>query len=90
MANTYSDTVLREARLWQEDNIGQEFERRKELTKILPVFLAGQRFIPDLENIKNATTQATAMMYLKSKDFTINTSKSCTPSGEKAVQVNNH
>jgi len=82
MANTYADSVLLEARLWQEENVGTRFERRRTATQILPAFLAGQNYIPDIEAIKKATTQATAMLYLKKKDFTINSAKSCTPSGE--------
>ena len=82
MANTYADTVLLEARLWQDENMSQKFERRKQNTNILPVFLAGQEYIPDIEDIKMATTQATALMYLKKQDFTINSVKSCSPSGE--------
>jgi len=82
MANTYADTVLLEARLWQDDNVGKKFERRREMSKVTPVFLDGQKYVADVEKIKQAETQATSIMYLKQKDYTPITAKTCSPDGE--------
>jgi hypothetical protein len=82
MANTYASTVLQAARLWQQDNMGKKFESRRDFSKVFPVFQDGQNYVPDLEAIKQSTTQTTTTMYLTKKSFTINTSKSCSPSGQ--------
>jgi hypothetical protein len=82
MANTYASTVLQAARLWQQDNMQKKFESRRDLSKVFPVFEDGQNFVPELDEIKKATTQTTTTLYLTKKSFTINSSKSCSPSGE--------
>jgi hypothetical protein len=82
MAATYADTVLLESRLWLQENANKKFEQRVDTTQILPVFLAGQEYIPNLAEVKAATTQATSVMYLKKKAFTVNSSKACTHAGE--------
>jgi hypothetical protein len=82
MADTFANTVLLEARLWQQERMREKFDQRKALTQIQKVFLDGQNYIPELDMIKNATTQATSTLYLENKNYTVNTSKSCTPSGE--------
>lgn len=85
MADVYSATVLQDARAWLKDESNKKFELRPVKTFILPAFLRDRDFtIPDLGDIKEATTQATKSMYFTKKDFTINTSKSNTPSGEKS------
>lgn len=85
MADVYSSTVLQDARAWLKDESNKKFELRPIKTSILGAFLKDREFtIPNLGDIKAATTQTTTAMYFTSKDFTINTSKSNTPSGEKS------
>lgn len=85
MADVYSSTVLQAARAWIKDDNNKKFELRPVKTFILPAFLRDRDFtIPNLADIKAATTQTTTAMYFTKKDFTINSSKSNTPSGEKS------
>ena len=85
MADVYSATVLQDARAWIKDENNKSFELRPVKTYILPAFLKDRQFtVPNLAEIKAATTQATKAMYFTKKDFTINSSKSNTPSGEKS------
>jgi len=85
MADVYSSTVLQDARAWLKDESNKKFELRPVKTFILPAFLKDRDFtIPNLSEIKAATTQTTTAMYFTKKDFTINTTKSNTPSGEKS------
>ncbi len=85
MADVYSSTVLQDARAFLKDDANKSFELRPVKTNILAAFLRERSFtIPNLAQIKKATTQATKAMYFTKKDFTINTSKSNTPSGEKS------
>ena len=85
MADVYSATVLQDARAWLKSADNKNFELRPVKTYILPAFLRERNFtIPNLADIKAATTQATKAMYFTKKDFTINSSKSNTPSGEKS------
>jgi hypothetical protein len=85
MADVYSATVLQDARAWLKSESNKKFELRPVKTSILPAFLRDRQFtIPNLADIKKATTQTTTAMYFTKKDFTINTSKSNTPSGEKS------
>ena len=85
MADVYSSTVLQDARAWLKDEANKSFELRPVKTNIMSAFLREREFtVPNLGDIKAATTQTTTAMYFTSKDFTINTSKSNTPSGEKS------
>ncbi len=85
MANVYASTVLQDARAWLKDESNKKFELRPVKTNILAAFLRDRDFtIPNLGEIKKATTQTTTAMYFTKKDFTINTSKSNSPSGEKS------
>ncbi len=85
MADVYSSTVLQDARAWLKDDSNKSFELRPVKTNILAAFLRDREFtVPALDTIKAATTQTTKAMYFTKKDFTINTSKSNTPSGEKS------
>lgn len=85
MADVYNSTVLQAARAWLKENNNKKFELRPVNTNIMSAFLRDREFtIPALSDIKKATTQTTTTMYFKKKDFTINTSKSNTPSGEKS------
>jgi len=83
MANTYANTVLQNARAWITPELEQKFERRKELSEATELFLYDRRFtIPNLAEIREATTQTTQAMYKIRKTFTKNTAKSCTRTGE--------
>lgn len=81
--NAYADTVLQEARAFIKDENNRKFQLRPNLTNIFALFERDREYtIPNLANIRQATTQATKATYLKKKDFTVGTSKSCTISGE--------
>ena len=82
MANTYSSTVLNNARLWQLDTMKEKFDQRADISQVYKCFEDGQRFIPDLEKIKAAYVQTEQTMYLPNKNFTLGTAKSCTVTGE--------
>jgi len=82
MANTYSSTVLLAARMWQLDTMKEKYDQRREFTNVHKPFFDGQNWIPDLEKVKASENQTQTVMYLANKDFTINTTKSCSPSGE--------
>jgi len=85
MANVYSPTVLQAARAWIKENNNKKFELRPVMTDIMSAFLKDRQFtIPNLADIKAATTQTTTAMYFTKKDFTINTTKTNTPTGEKS------
>lgn len=85
MANVYASTVLQAARAWIKENNNKKFELRPVNTNIIEAFLRDREFtMPQLAQIKAATTQTTTAMYFTKKDFTINTSKTNTPSGEKS------
>lgn len=84
-ADVYADTVLQAARAFLKDENNKKFQLRPNFTKILNVFLKDREYtIPALSSIKQATTQTTTAMYLKRKDFTISTSKTCEPTGEQS------
>ena len=85
MANVYAATVLQDARAWLKGDNNKKFELRPVKTNIIGAFLKDREFtIPNLGAIKKATTQTTTAMYFTKKDFTINASKSNSPSGEKS------
>lgn len=82
-ADVYADTVLLKAQAFIKDENNKKFQLRPELTTAINAFKKDREYtIPNLAAIRNATTQATEALYMKQKDFTINTSKSCSPSGE--------
>jgi hypothetical protein len=62
----------------------EKHDQRREFTNVWKPFFDGQRMIPDLEKIKASENQTQTTMYLPVKSFTINTTKSCSPSGETA------
>jgi hypothetical protein len=83
MANTYSSTNLLEARAMITPEMEKKFERRKNLTQAMNLFLMDREYsIPDLAEIKEADVQTTKVWYKKRKSFTKITAKSCTPTGE--------
>ncbi len=82
MANTYAETILLEARAKLAQRSEKKFEQRRDLSNIYNVFKSGQDWIPNLEAIKEATTQATKIEYLDKITFTDGTTKTCSPSGD--------
>jgi len=85
MADVYADTALLEARAFINEDQNKKFELRKTKNMVVEAFLRNRNFtVPNLAEIKNATTQATYFEYMKSHTFTVNTAKSNTPSGEKS------
>lgn len=85
MADVYADTVLLNARAFINENQNKGFELRRTKNMVVEAFLRNREFtVPNLADIKKATTQTTQFMYMKSKDFTIGSAKSNTPSGEKS------
>lgn len=84
-ADVYADTVLQAARAFIKDENNKKFQLRPNFSKILEIFKKDREYtVPSLSAIRQASTQATTALYLKKKDFTINTSKSCTPTGEQS------
>ncbi len=87
--NVYADTVLQAARAFIKDESNRKFELRPNLTRIIDAFTKDREFtIPGLSEIRKAKTQATTALYLRAKDFTINSSKSCAPAGEQSGSAN--
>ena len=85
MANVYADTVLQDARAWIKEQENKRFELRPVISNIMEAYMRDREYtIPNLAQIKAATTQTTTAMYFKSKDFTIGSAKSNSPSGEKS------
>ena len=85
MANVYADTVLQSARAWIKEQDNKAFELRPVVSNIIEAYLLDREYtIPNLAEIKAATTQTTTAMYFKDKTFTIGSAKSNTPSGEKS------
>lgn len=85
MADVYADTVLQNARAFINENQNKGFELRKTKNMVVEAFLRNRDFtVPNLADIRKATTQTAQFEYMKSKTFTINAAKSNTPSGEKS------
>jgi hypothetical protein len=84
-ADVYSDTVLLAARAFIKDQNNKKFQLRPEYTRIVDTFMKDREYtIPSLSNLRSATTRATDAMYLKTKDFTVGSSKACTVVGEQS------
>ncbi len=82
-ADVYADTVLLKAQARIKDVNVKKFQSRPVLTNAIGVFLKDREYtVPNLAKIRRAATQATEALYMKRKDFTIITSKSCSPTGE--------
>jgi hypothetical protein len=85
MANVYSDTVLQTARAFIKDPNNKKFQLRPEFTRIADVFMKDREFtLPNLAELRSATTRATEALYLKKKDFTVGSAKDCAPAGEQS------
>jgi hypothetical protein len=81
--NVYADTVLQEARAFIKDESNKKFQLKPEFTKAIELFVKDREFtLPNLAELRSATTRATKALYLKKKQFTVGTGKSCTPTGE--------
>ena len=75
MADTFANTVLLEARLWQQDNMREKFDQRKALTQIYKVFLDGQNYIPDLAAIKKALKKGESVTLVGFGTFSVSKRK---------------
>lgn len=81
--NTYSDTVLLEARARIKDANNKKFNLKPTFSTLMDMFLKGREYtIPELSTIRKAATQATKAQYLKNGSFTVGTTKECAPAGE--------
>lgn len=85
MANVYTDTVLQAARAFIKDENNKKFELRPNFTRLIDIFMKDREYsLPSLAALRSATTRATEALYLKKKDFTVGSTKSCTPTGEQS------
>jgi hypothetical protein len=83
MAN-YADTVLQNARAKMTEMLNEKFEGRPRHTELIEAFMQTSSLtLPNLADIREATTQTTQTMYAKKTAYTVNTGKSCSPSGEQ-------
>jgi hypothetical protein len=78
----YSSSVLLEARAIQKEKYYQKFEGRQKNSMIVDAFFQNRDMMfPDLAAIKEASAQATKMLYPVKSLLTIGSAKSCTPTG---------
>ena len=86
MATTnYANTIIQEARSLLTVPSEQKFELRPVMSKVTDAFLKyREQAILNLAQIKEANQQTTKVIYSKNKAFTINSSRSNTPSGEQS------
>lgn len=86
MATTlYANTIIQEARSMLTVPDQKKFELRPVMSKVTEAFLKYRnQSIVNLEAIKQANQQVTKVIYNKNKTFTINSSRSNTPSGEQS------
>jgi hypothetical protein len=83
MAN-YADTVLQNARVKYTERLNNKFEGRPRHTEIIEAFMdSADRTLPDLSALREASTQTTQTLYKKKTAYTVNTAKSCSPTGEQ-------
>ena len=83
MAN-YASTVLLEARAKQQDKYAKKFEGRPVNSMLMDLFLRNRDItIPNLADLRSSTTRATKIIYPTKTDYTINSTKSCSPTGEQ-------
>ena len=86
MATTlYANTTILEARSILTVENQKKFELRPVLTRVAGAFMrSANAAIVNLAKIKASVTQTTKAIYNKNKAFTINSSRSNTPSGEQS------
>lgn len=83
--DVYADTVLQAARAFLKGDNNKKFQLRPTFTKIIEAFKRDREFtIPSLSSIRKADTQTTTALYLKKKDFTVGSTKSCAPVGQQS------
>ena len=84
MATTYyANTTILEARSLLTVENQKKFELRPVITRVAEAFMrSANAAIVNLSNIKQAIQQTTKVIYHKNKAFTINSSRSNTPTGE--------
>ena len=81
MAN-YTDTVLQNARAKYSLKHNKKFEGRPRTTEIIEAFMdSAERTLPQLSAIREAETQTTQTLYMDAFSPTVNTAKSCSPTG---------
>lgn len=81
MAN-FADTVLLNARAKQTEILREKFEGRPRFTELVEAWMnTASQTIPNLAEIREATTQTTQTMYQKKIAQTPGSAKSCSPSG---------
>jgi len=86
MATTlYAGTILQDARSMLTIEEEKKFELRAVKANIVKAFLMHQSSaILNLSQLKNSNQRPTKVVYQKNKSFTINSSRSNTPSGEQS------
>ena len=83
MAN-YASTVLQAARAKQKEMFARKFEGRPENSFLMDMFLRNRSLtIPNLQDIREATTQTTSTLYLTKTAYTVGSAKSCSPTGQQ-------
>lgn len=83
MAN-YASSVLLAARAKQIELYAKRFEGRPENTFLMDMFMKTRSLtIPNLQEIREATTQTTSTLFLTKTGYTVDSAKSCSPTGEQ-------
>lgn len=83
MAN-YASTVLQAARAKQIEKFAKMFEGRPKNSFLMDMFMKNRSLtIPNLSEIREATTQTTTMLYPTKTAYTVNAAKSCAPTGQQ-------
>jgi hypothetical protein len=80
MAN-YATSVLLEARKKLGEMSQDVFNQRAVLSQVEPAFNAGRKFIPNLNEIREANTQTAYVEYLTAVTDSLGSAKACSPSG---------
>jgi hypothetical protein len=79
----FAATVLQNARAWLTDT-KQAFEFKTDRWNAIRAMLAFREYtFPELNDLRTSSKRATQAMYLKKQSFTLGTSHSCDPTGER-------
>lgn len=83
MAN-YASSVLLAARLIQQEKYSRKFEGRPVNSYLVDMLMKDRDItIPMLSEIRESTTQTTTILYPTKTAYTVNSAKSCSPTGEQ-------
>ncbi len=83
MAN-YASSVLLAARAKQQEKYANKFIGRPVNSFLMDLFMKDRDItIPNLADIRKATTQTTTILYPTKTAYTVNSAKSCSPTGEQ-------